>query len=89
MHNKMVIEPIFLWWASDFVLPFLAFLQHWHSLSRQGDRNWLGSMMDAMTVAARRLASSGYGRDGVSYAIVPIAYTFASDYGGAATYYGQ
>ena len=53
----MVIEKVFPKKASD-SFKFLAFLQHWHPLSRQHDRDRLGLMMDALLASARRLSSS-------------------------------
>jgi len=57
-RNKMVIDKVFPKKASDSFFKFLAFLQHWHPLSRQRDCDRLGLMMDALLASARRLSSS-------------------------------
>ena len=56
-RNKMVIEKVFPRKASD-SFKFLAFLQHWHPLSRQCNHDRLGLMMDALLASARRLLPS-------------------------------
>ena len=56
-RNKMVIERVFLRRASDMLFKFLAFLQHWHPLSRRRDTDLLLHMTEALTTEARRLAS--------------------------------
>lgn len=52
----MVIERVFFRRTSDLIFKFFAFLQRWHPLYRQCDRDRLGLMMDAMHGAARQLA---------------------------------
>ena len=56
-RNKMVVEKVFPAKASD-SFKFLAFMQHWHPLSRQRDHAHLGYMMDALMATARRLSVS-------------------------------
>ena len=53
----MVIEKVFPKKASD-SFKFLAFLQHWHPLSRQRDRDRLSLMMDARLAIACQASSS-------------------------------
>ncbi|KAE8815280.1 retrotransposon unclassified [Hordeum vulgare] len=54
-RNKMVIEQVFQWHASDSFFKFLAFLQHWHPLVRPRDRDRLQGYLDALPMSARRL----------------------------------
>lgn len=54
--NKMVIKKIFPRQASD-SFKLLAFMQHWHPLSRKRDRDRLDGLLDALQATARRLAS--------------------------------
>ena len=56
-RNKMMIEKVFPAKASN-SFKFLAFMQHWHPLSRQRDHAHLGYMMDALMATARRLSVS-------------------------------
>ena len=58
IRNKMVIEHVFLRRASDSVFKLLAFLQEWHPLCRQRDRERLDAMLHDLMWAARHLHSS-------------------------------
>ena len=53
IRNKMVIERVFLRRASDVIFKFLAFVQQWHPLCRQRDREQLDDMVHALLIAAR------------------------------------
>jgi hypothetical protein len=55
----MVIERIFLRRASYSVFKLLSFLQQWHPLSRQRDRDRLDGMMDALLAGGRWIVAPG------------------------------
>jgi hypothetical protein len=58
IHNKMVIERVFLWQAYDSMFKFIVFLQEWHPLCRQRDRERLDGILNDLVVEARHLTSS-------------------------------
>jgi hypothetical protein len=52
----MVIERIFLRWASNFLFKFLAFLKQWYLQSMQQDMERLDNMLEDLLVAARHFS---------------------------------
>jgi hypothetical protein len=52
----MVIERIFLGWASNFLFKFLAFLKQWYLQSMQQDMERLDNMLEDLLVAARHFS---------------------------------
>ena len=58
IRNKMVIERVFLRRASDSVFKFLAFLQQWHPLCRQRQKERLDGMIEDLLGVARMMSTS-------------------------------
>ena len=57
IRKKMVIERVFLRRAADSVFKLLAFLQLWHLLCRQKDKERLDGMIGDLIRSARQLAA--------------------------------